>query len=1087
MGHGARWAFTSDGCQFLLIDTSRGGRPQERIVDRHHSAEFTLREQLDSPAFLEAQVHSGWVDLIDLIAPIVVGLAEPEGMAPDEIFIESLRALLAGPVAAIRLGLDARRLADTEFADRLVVWMVDTNGWIHDPSKWPDEVQRIAQLAAYVFTTRLLFYEALRRAQPALPKLTIAEGTPARPAIESLKAWFAMAREETGDYQTLFNWDEAGDFALVTTEAVAGWVRVLHHLATFDLSEIGFDIVGKIFERLIEPNERYRWGQHYTQPDVVDLMLSFANPNGEGAILDPAAGGGTFLVRAYERKAKLVPSQSHQDRLTELFGIDISSFAATLATINLAARHLMFEENFPQVISKSFFQVTPDKAFMQLPSTGVELGTARRDVVITPISSVVCNPPYVRRTELGSTRLLEAEASLVQIGPNGITPPRQVKGAANYHLFFWFHAATFLAPGGRLAFITSGEWLDSDYGVTLQKWLLANFHIEVVIESLAEPWFTEARVGTVVLVARHCVDSGGRSAGLVRFITLRQTLRSMYGGAIEESDRIEKVDALRDRILAIPPGIGESEDLDWSVVRQSELLDIGTEGVIDEAQDGRYVGAAWRSRYLRAPKVALTLANRPDFCPLGELAEVRLGLKTGSDKFFFLNVTDSRPAESLFSTRAKKIGIKGLGNWEGAIDSRDLKSAVLNPHRLERDDGARSFLIPRSTSTVYLFPRDQTPSGDLGAYVAFAEMQGTDDLPLVKSNGTANRWYRQVRSSVTSQWVMPYNSQYDFGAWENPYGAVLNGRFIGVDAKEGVDAQLLGAVLNSTFVATGRLMQGVPTGTEGAIDVGPPAARLMAVPDVRQMNPSGIQEIQSVLERLRNLDVMPPAPDADGSVVPIRRELDIAILVALGMTRGQASALAGRCYESYARWRQRIRQVEEQMARNRRAMNKAGVNRSGDPLKRLAKRIWEELAPETPLLPSDQLHIADKFETVEIDRSWRPGPDVPMLQPGRAIGRTGEEVDLGSWHRVQYAGMLLNLGVRGPLPIPLEEQRAQIVVTRFSDESRRLLHAAEARAVAYSGADAQSVVDQVISLWHRACIDAGLTPDDSDQVSAAVD
>ena len=500
---------------------------------------------------------------------------------------------------------------------------------------------------------------------------------------------------------------------------------------------------------------------------------------------------------------------------------------------------------------------------------------------------------------------------------------------------------------------------------------------------------------------------------------------------------------------------------------------------------GRYVGAAWRSRYLRSPKAAITLANRPDFCPLNELANIRLGLKSGSDKFFFLNVTDSRPVDSLFSTRAKKVRINGLGNWEGDIDSRDLRPAVLNPHRLEREDGSRCFVIPRSTGTVYLFARDQAPSADLSAYVSYAEMQGIDDLPLVKSNGSTGRWYRQVRSAVTSQWVMPYNSQYDFGAWENPHQSVLNGRFVGVDAKDGVDAQLLGAVLNSTFVAMGRLMQGVPTGTEGAIDVGPPAARLIAVPDVRQMDPSTIGEIQDVVEKLRSQNVMPPAPDADGSVMPIRRELDVAILVALGLTRGQASALTGRCYESYARWRQRIRQVEEQMARNRRAMNRAGVNRSGDPLKRVAKRIWEELAPEIALMPSSELNIADKFDLVELDRSWRPGPDMPMLQPGRAVGRSGQEIDLGSWHRVQYAEMLLNLGVRGPLAIPLEDQRAQVVVTKFHEESQRLLHGAEARATAYSGADAQSVVDQVVTLWHKACRDAGITPNELAPLSSS--
>lgn len=99
--------------------------------------------------------------------------------------------------------------------------------------------------------------------------------------------------------------------------------------------------------------------------------------------------------------------------------------------------------------------------------------------------------------------------------------PKRLVGAANYHLYFWFHAAQFVAPDGRLVFITSGEWLDSDYGALLQRWLLDHCLVELVVESFAEAWFTEARVGTVVLCARRCADADARAANAVTFVTLR--------------------------------------------------------------------------------------------------------------------------------------------------------------------------------------------------------------------------------------------------------------------------------------------------------------------------------------------------------------------------------------------------------------------------------------------------------------------------------------------------------------------------------------------------------------------------------------
>lgn len=153
--------------------------------------------------------------------------------------------------------------------------------------------------------------------------------------------------------------------------------------------------------------------------------------------------------------------------------------------------------------------------------------------------------------------------------------PSKMPKSANYHVYFWFHGAKFLEPGGYLALLTAGEWLDSDYGVVLQEWLLNNFKIEAFIESGAEAWFSEARVGTVVTIAKQCSDEAERESNLVRFITLRRTLRTLIGLHESLAAHIGAVDKLRDKILALS-GDGESDDMDWSVVSQAALRSIGS-------------------------------------------------------------------------------------------------------------------------------------------------------------------------------------------------------------------------------------------------------------------------------------------------------------------------------------------------------------------------------------------------------------------------------------------------------------------------------------------------------------------------------
>ena len=442
---------------------------------------------------------------------------------------------------------------------------------------WDEEVRRTALIAAYVFVTRLMFYQALRQAHPTLSPLGLAPGVTAPVARATLEAYFSEARRLSGDYETVFAWDRASEYALHADAAIAGWRRVMDHLAAFDLANVGYDVTGRLFERLIDPHERYRWGQHYTQPDVVDLMLSLAIPDGSGKVLDPATGGGTFLVRAYERKRQLHPDLSHQQLLSELYGLEVSAFAANLATVNLAVRDLKFENNYPRIALRSFFLVRPHEPLLRLPE-GLD-GTTEA-VEIGRVAAVVCNPPYVRLHALGPERLREAESVLSH--PAGSVPvPGRLTGAANYHLYFWFHAAQFLEERGRLVLITAGEWLDSDYGAVLQEWLLNNFTIQLVVESLAEPWFSDARVGTVVLAATRCDDEVERSNNTVRFVLLRRTLRGLYGEATSEIDQMKRVDRVRDLMLSLQGAAGEGPDFDWSSVSQRELLRLGLVAAVE--------------------------------------------------------------------------------------------------------------------------------------------------------------------------------------------------------------------------------------------------------------------------------------------------------------------------------------------------------------------------------------------------------------------------------------------------------------------------------------------------------------------------
>ena len=567
LNFGARWAFTSDANTLLLIDPRAAGSGPDLVVNPYEVGLFVDREDIDRRL---DEAKDAWRAIFELLLPVFRDVAVPVRLPDDERFIRLLRAALRRPVHDIADALDRHRLSDPSFASDLILWMVNDQGWAHDPTRWSEEIRSTALLSAYVFTTRLMFYEALRRAEPDLGQLGLTEGTPALAARGALQGFFEDARGKSRDYETLFVWDRACEYALIDDTVVDGWRRLLERLADFDLTRIDYDIVGRIFERLIEPRERYRFGQHYTSPSVVDLMLSFALPDGEGTVADMASGGGTFLVRAYVRKATLRPAATHQDLLAEIYGGDISGFAASLATLNLAIRDLSFTTNYPRVARKSFFEVLPGAPYMSVPAADGET----LDVIVPRLRAFVCNPPYVRVQQI-APHLREGASRIIADQTTQPPAPRSVNRNANYHLYFWFHGARFLADDGKLVFITSTEWMDSDYGAALQEWLLRHFRLLAIIDSDAEPWFSEARVKTVVTVAERCEDPRVRDSNVVRFVRLRRPLEALYGSQATPRQHFASVDGLRDRILGRSRPRGQNDDMQWRSIEQGELWTLG--------------------------------------------------------------------------------------------------------------------------------------------------------------------------------------------------------------------------------------------------------------------------------------------------------------------------------------------------------------------------------------------------------------------------------------------------------------------------------------------------------------------------------
>ncbi len=474
---------------------------------------------------------------------------ETLGQRPlDESFIRALESSLIGPIFGTIDATTAHYTTDADFRSNLDQWMRDVQGWTlsDDLTAKRDNFERAARLSCYVLVNKLVFAEALRRRFPRLTPIDPSSlGDNGATLRAGITRHFAHAMAVSRDYESVFSGDFGDTLPFQSDEAVSEWVQLIRQIEDYDFTALNYNVIGRIFERLIEPEERHKYGQHYTQPAVVDLINAFCIRTPNAVALDPACGGGTFLVRAYARKRDLAQRggqpRSHQQLLSDLYGSDISAFAAHLSTINLATRDLIDDANYPRVAHRDFFQIEPGIAAFTIPG----LGARQKQEIPLKVASVdafIGNPPYIKQERIGATQK-NAIRSLIErdYRDTEIQDRPHPAGRSDLHVYFWLHGARFLREGGYLGLLTSSTWLDVEYGFPLQHFILKNFRIVAIVESSVEPWFTDARVITSFTILQKESNPDVRVQNLVRFVSFHRPLSAFV--PVTENEAIRQAAA----------------------------------------------------------------------------------------------------------------------------------------------------------------------------------------------------------------------------------------------------------------------------------------------------------------------------------------------------------------------------------------------------------------------------------------------------------------------------------------------------------------------------------------------------------------
>ncbi|MFL6278005.1 MAG: class I SAM-dependent DNA methyltransferase [Blastocatellia bacterium] len=634
-------------------------------------------------------------------------------------------------------------------------------------------------------------------------------------------------------------------------------------------------------------DERHRYGQHYTPVEVARLLAAFAVRSAADRVFDPACGDGRLLAEAINLKRQLAPQASPDELAGEVFGIDRSAEAATLAATTGA-----------QVARADFFDLEPGVPFndrLRLPER---------------FDAVIGNPPYIRQEVIGASdkRRIEHRLSADRQAAPDVSWPRW-SGRSDIYVYFFARAIRFLRVGGRLVFLTASSWLDAGYGAALRRFLLDNFRVIAVIESTAESFFVDASVNTSITVLEREPDAEQRAANTVRFVQLSQPLalilnkwQNAIAATIGFADAIERADVA-----------ATTATYRLRRVSQAALTDADAGSRTSIAANG------W-GKYLRADDVFFRILERGGarLLRLAELAQVRFGVKTGANDFFYLQNPQKAQRTKGALLALDDIARVQRGLTTGANEFFYLKpvcdpSATTN-HRTRkvakttdrsiievRDAaGARHqvearFLVPvifslKEIPAIWL-TRVNSRRLFFNCALATDELRGTRALAYIRSGERAgyhlrptcaarDRWYAVTRSRRAAPLILPSKIGERWLVAVNRAGVFEDKKLYGVYPRRGVSELLLAALLNSTWAryyaeVTCRQM----TGAQAIADIDVAVAAQLLIPDPRTI-PTGLQ--RRLEAAITEMAQRPVGSIFDEVQRADRRRLDELVLAALG-------------------------------------------------------------------------------------------------------------------------------------------------------------------------------------------------------------
>lgn len=623
--NGADYFITGTPRQLIIFQTFKSNTTlQERKLKIYTLSNVKKDDEILLPQY-EREIIPKLKIFLQELSDIVHGVKEVTWDSIDKFFVNRLSNYILEASASMIEPMYKRISKEKNLQKRLREYLTEQDIFNVTFKFDSNDVYNICQLTNYLLYLKLIFYTYLQRDVPELKLKPIVIPRDKKLLNKTLRKHFDDVLQH--DFEMIFSENILDEF-----EFEERYLPVLRQnveqISHLNFNDLNADIIGAIYNTLIDNQEQHDRGQHFTNTNEVDIVNAFCITPDTKLILDSGCGAGTFLVRAYYFMKFFNPKITHEQLLERLWGIEIAAFPAFLATMNLSLQSVKTLYNYPTIIQSDFSKVEGKSHFnlMFLNANKnfevKKLDGKRKDVAVPVFDACVGNPPYIRQ-ELIQHKDRWNDLAFKEFGI------KKINQQSDLYVYYLMHTAAFLREGGRLGYVISSSWLDVSFGSGLQKFLLNNFKIIAIIDHQQTRSFETALINTVILILEKCNDSKERLKNNIRFVKVTADYEKLLGN-YNDKDRVRRVEKWANEIENVKKDIA-NDDYSIAIVNQKELEEFST-------TEGKYENGNWGARYFRSPAIyhKLIKAGKGKLLPLHNFIDVKYGIKSGANDFFYL-------------------------------------------------------------------------------------------------------------------------------------------------------------------------------------------------------------------------------------------------------------------------------------------------------------------------------------------------------------------------------------------------------------------------------------------------------------------